>query len=492
MTSDPLQKIAICGAGLAGLMCAAALSKILPEDIEITLIDINGASKTDMFYGTATTPASYKFLLDIGISEPDLLPQSNTSFSLGTRYIDWGSKKRSWTQSFHQALPVIDGVQFHHYLTRIGGRRPELAKLESYIMSVQAAKKSVFAHPPQDRKIPLSNVEYGYHFLPNAWRKLLAEIIAERRIKIIKADIGRVRRDNHHILGLDLTDQTTIKADLFIDCLQPSSILSSERQKNLTGRRQLVAASSFAPEQTVEGVCRELTGLDSGWAAKTPLQNGEHTLTICAPSSEDSAFRAHETAPTKIASARIGVCDKPWVNNHLAIGHSAAILEPLTPASILLLQRDIERLLELIPVSSDMTVESREYNRRFKEDYEHGTAFQRGLFESSGTASSAYWKDAQSEPISTKLDSKITQFQSRGAVVQYDLEPFGKEDWVQLHIGMGRIPRRYDPLAEKMPEERLLQTLENIKTANESMASKLPSHHIYLTKLLQYFRKKHD
>ncbi len=65
MPTVPLQKIVICGAGLAGLMCAAALSKSLPSSIEIMLIDSDGAGKTDVFFGTTTTPSSYKFLLDL-------------------------------------------------------------------------------------------------------------------------------------------------------------------------------------------------------------------------------------------------------------------------------------------------------------------------------------------------------------------------------------------------------------------------------------------
>ena len=490
MPTVPLQKIVICGAGLAGLMCAAALSKSLPSSIEIVLIDSDGAGKTDVFFGTTTTPSSYKFLLDLGLREPDLLPITNTSFSLGTQYINWGSKARSWMQSFHQPLPIFEGVEFHHFLTRIRSVAPSLAELEPYLMSVQAARKSVFAHPRQDQITPLSNVEYGYHFLPLEWRKILANAITLTQVEIVKTTIEAVSRQENDICHLVLSDNTRIDADLFIDCMGHDSIFSMAEKKTINRSRQLNAATSFKPQETLGGVSRTLAGKDFGWTSKTPLQDGVHTLTMCHPSSEQDALKNHDTRPSKPVTAVSGFCNQPWRNNYLALGHSAAILEPLTPAPIALLQRDIQRLIELIPVTPNMSVERREYNRRFKEDYEHAAAFQRGFFEPHEKLDTPYWMAVNSEPLSAQLENKITQFQSRGALVQDDMEPFGKEDWTQLHLGMGRTPQRYNKIADKVPENVLRQTLQNRISANAAMTRRLPSHHDYMTKLLEYFRKQ--
>ena len=45
----------------------------------------------------------------------------------------------------------------------------------------------------------------------------------------------------------------------------------------------------------------------------------------------------------------------------------------------MLLQKDIERMLELIPISHDMKIEGKEYNRRFTEDYIHASTFENAL-----------------------------------------------------------------------------------------------------------------
>ena len=488
MRSQDIKHIAICGAGLAGTLCALALVTFLPEEIDLTLIDTPIASETDVFYGTVTDPTVYEFLLKLGIAEPDLLPGTNTTFSVGTHYMNWGPAKRSWIQSLHKPLPIFHGIEFHHYLTRIRQTDPEAANLEPYIMSALAASKGVFAHPPEDIKSPLSSLEYGYHFIPAEWRHFLSQKLEGSRLNMLSGDIESVDRALDRIHSLTLTGNTKVEADLFIDCTGPNSKIN---QNKIMGERRLRALASFKTDADVNASSRRVTGADYGWYSETIFQNGTQRLTIFAPESEAQALDAHGRKDEPPIEAPIGHVSKAWQDNCLALGHSAAILEPLSPAPMTLLIRDIERLLELIPNSEDMTVEAREYNRRFADDYVHGSIFQDGFFEDVGLKLTSYWTTANKMAVSPKLTQKISQFVSRGTIVQYDLEPFGKEDWVQQHFGMGRLPRRYDPLADKAQEVQILQTFHKMREANKALVTKLPPQHIYMKKLLEYLRKNH-
>ena len=69
------------------------------------------------------------------------------------------------------------------------------------------------------------------------------------------------------------------------------------------------------------------------------------------------------------------------MGNCVAIGHAAEVQEPVTHAPMLLLQREIERLLTLVPCSGDMSVERREFNRQSADDFTHAEIFNRALFE---------------------------------------------------------------------------------------------------------------
>src|SRR5688572_18461579 len=109
-TLPSIEHIVICGGGLAGAMCAAALSRQLPASIQITLINTPDASG-DLFYGSVTDATAYDFNLSVGVTEPRVILDSDTAFSWGTKYAEWGRGK-SWMQCFHLSLPIVDGVLF--------------------------------------------------------------------------------------------------------------------------------------------------------------------------------------------------------------------------------------------------------------------------------------------------------------------------------------------------------------------------------------------
>lgn len=488
MSNQSVKHIVICGAGFAGILCAFSLVTYLPKDIEITLIATPGENETDFFYGTVAGPTFNEFLLKLGMTEPDFLPKTNTTFALGTHYSNWGPAKRSWTQSFTKPLPMFQGVDFHQYLTRLRKTNPEAASLELYIFSALAASKGVFAHPPEDTKSPLSNLEYGYHVLPAEWRNFLSKKLESSRLNRISGEIQSVERARERITSLTLSGDTKIEADFFIDCTGPRSKI---HQGKINSQRRLKAFETFKTDTDLNSSSRRVSGTDYGWISETSFQNGTQRLTIYAPDAEDEAVYAHEESLDLHINVPVGHVSEAWKNNCLALGHTASILEPLTRAPITLLLRDIERLLELIPHSKDMSVESREYNRRFRDDFEHGSIFQYAFFEDAGAGHTSYWASAFKEARSPKLRQKITQFASRGAIVSYDLEPFGKEDWIQLHFGMGREPRRYDPLANRANKEQILRTFQQIREANKRLVTKIPPQHVYMKKLVEYLRKNH-
>lgn len=491
MTQTPVRTIAVFGNGLAGLLCAAKLVKVLPKHIKLTYIKATKDSETDIFFGTTTSPSTYDFLLGLDITEPDLVQRTNTAFSLGTRYQDWGPKARSWTQSFHRPLPLFNGVDFHHYLTRLKQSDTELSDIEPYIMAVQAADKGVFAHPPEGKNIPLKDIEYGYHFLPSDWRDLISAQLKDTSINWIKADIESVVRDNDTVRSIRLSNGQSLNPDFVIDGLGSDSKIRDKTGKFKSSNRTLRAQSSFSESEQPNGVCRLLAATEHGWQADTPLQNGSHRLTVTGIGSKNDASDALSLESELHCEVELGQLDNPWTGNCLTLGHGATVIEPLTPAPVMLLQRDIDRLAELIPVTNEMVVEAREYNRRFNTDYEYAGLFNDAFFARETLPKTHYWEDREKAHSSTKLSHKIEQFKSRGVLVQYDYEPFNAQDWAMQHFGMGRLPQRYDSLADHFPIDQLKQRLIQMKAAIEMMAKKMPPHPVYMAGLLKYLKDKH-
>lgn len=491
MNNSSIKNIIICGNGLAGALSALALAKALPKTTNLTLIDTLCAHEKDIFFGNITSASTYAFLLRLGISEIEVLTQSNTSFSLGTHYDNWGNERNTWYQCQHQPLPVLQGVMFHHYLTRISTKAQGHSEIGPYIMSVCAAKNGVFAHPSRDPKNPLKNIEYGYHFQPRELRRLINKKLDDLDINIEKGTIKSAEKSNGVIQSLTLSTGATICGDFFVDCTDGNSKIQ-EKLSMLGNNRTLKAVEHTLPSKQISGSCRELHGSFDNWTSKIFLQDKHQTLSITDVSDKTDLDSEYPTNNLGGVIVNTGFAEKPWKQNCLRLGLSAAILSPITPAPIMLLQKDIERMLELIPISHDMKIEGKEYNRRFKEDYIHASTFENALQSTQTIIQKEHFDNKIEKLIYDKLKRKITQFESRGVILQYDLEPFNNEDWTQIHLGMGRIPDRYDPLADKVEETQLIETLKNIKLGNKLTSDKMPPLNKYMTGLIKYLRDQNE
>lgn len=487
----PIDRIVICGSGLAAQMTACALSHHLPPAIRITLVNTGDTSGSDLFYGSVSAPTAYAFNLSAGVSEPKLLLESDTAFSWGTKYVQWASGSRSWIQCFHLAMPVIDGVLFHHYLAKQGEDQ-----LERYLVSAAAARKGVFVHPPQRPgqagQQPLARAEYGYQLDPATYARLFQSSTDQARVRQVDATLAKVECGEAGIASIRLSDGQSLEADLFIDCTGPEASLLSSLGATFEGDRRLRAAMTRRPVAQLGAPLREIVPREYGWRAETPLQGCTARLTVYAPESEAEALSAHDSTPERSAEATVGRRAEAWSGNCVAIGHAARVVEPLTPAPLMLLQRDVERLLSLIPFSVEMSVERREFNRRSAEDYEHAQLFTRALFETEGLPDTPYWRAARADPVDEKLARKIELFEDRGFPVMYDLEPFHTEDWTILHYGMGHHPARYDRTADRAQPDQVQSFLSNMKREIDKAVEGLPSLAAYTAELKQYLmRNKH-
>jgi tryptophan 7-halogenase len=478
----PIERTVVCGGGLAGHMTAAALARQLPPAMQIAWVNHPDSSDADLFYGSVGPPAAYAFNLAAGVAEPRLILDTSTMFSWGTKFVRWGADNRSWIQCFHLPLPVIGGVLFHQYLARL-----RIDELEPFLTSAVAARHGVFAHPLEKGPPLLTRVEYGYQCDPQSYREPFGASARSSRVEVIPAHIARVECEAGAIAALHLSDGQVRTADLYVDCTGPEALLSSSLGAVFSGNRRLRAVTSCVAADGAGAPPRTVTACEFGWQSATPLQKKRMArLTVFPPEAEAQALLAHGEPPERTATATLGRRAEAWIGNCVAIGQAACVLEPLTHAPMLLLQRDIERLLSLIPFSTDMSVERREFNRQSAADYTHAQIFHRALFETQPIAQTPYWQAAREEPVHQNLADKIAQFESRGLLVAFDLEPFNAEDWTIQHYGIGRRPARHDRVADRAPEAEVRQFLDTMRRDIDSLVKRMPAIDDYMADLIRY------
>lgn len=478
MSPNPIT-IAIVGDGVAAHATVAACATQLGAGARIIHVSSDGHAAGDLFYGDVTSPTAYDFFRMIGLDERTLVTESQTSFSYGTRYDAWPGVAGSWVQSYHLPLPVLSGVSMQHVLTA----RAEA--LGPYLISTQAALRGVFAHPPSDPRSPLSRAEYGYHVSVADLTRLLATFNARQSIDHVHGDVAELDVSDGNITSLRLNGGGRVTADLYIDCTGTARRLVSDVGPTFGATRKLVGKQSYQPSGQIDGSSRVVVADVHGWQSRTPLQRGVQTLTI------RSATERSSVGDDEVV-AELGCLDAAWKGNCVAIGQAACVMEPLTPAPMILLQRDIERLLDLVPVAANSTVEAREFNRRYADDVAHISAFQRTLFETGNLPGTAYWAEAIAEPLGQKLARKLTQFRSRGVFVRYDLEPFNEEDWTILFSGMGCRPERYDRRYDALDQAETDRQLLGLKQAISQLVAKMPPHDVYMTNLKRYLEKQRN
>ena len=373
MTTTAINKIIIAGSGLASWMTAAALSKNLPSTIEITILDTPDTEKADVFYGTVTPPSSYDFFLKLGLSEAELVTRSNSSFSYGTQYKNWGLTDASWVQCYHSLFPSWNGVPLSHHISA------NSETLETYLVSAQAGLNGKFAHPPADRNIVLSSAEFGYHIKPHEITKLMKMIALKNGVKLISQQIKSIETQNSDIAAITLANNEVITADLYIDTTgQEAKLLRSLADVTLQTKRTLGASYTELKSEMLGPPLRRISSHKYGWQVITPLQDSDSILTIFDPSDGISAQEAHAaqtTTETVSSQIDIGHRKTAWSGNCVAIGHAAAAVDPISPAPITLLQLDITRLMGLIPVSRDFNIEANIFNEAYFKDVKNVELF---------------------------------------------------------------------------------------------------------------------
>lgn len=472
MDTHSKNPIVVCGGGLAGHMAAVYLANRLGDSRRIVFLPNAGSISSDVLYGTVTAPTAYDFLRTLGLDEPTLIQGTSTSFSFGTGYSGWPSTKSDWVQCHHLPLAAIKGVPIQHHLAR------QQTDLQSLLVSAVAAGAGRFAHPPQDPRIPLSRAEYGYQFDPADFVRVLGQIAGTLDIEINTSAITAVRTDSGTISQLELDSGDHIKGGLFLDCTGSDRRLLDVLGASFAVERSISVDVEVQDSPTLGPAMRTVSASDAGWMAVTHLQGRTRRLSV------SDGSRGTEMD--------LGQVSTPWVGNCVGIGQSAYALEPLTPAPMILLQADLERVLELIPIGDDMEIERREYNRRFHDDVSHARIFQNALFKGIEAPNAPYWEEAMSCAHSDALDRKIAQFEHRGLLVKYDLEPFNEEDWLILHHGMGRCPRHFDRLAARASVDEVTQQFSGLQQAIQQIVSRMPPHHTYVANLKRYLEKQQN
>ena len=486
------KRIVIVGGGTAGWMTAVGLATALPactvELVESEEIGIVGV-------GEATFPLIREFHKGAGIDEAEFLRATNGTFKLGIEFRNWRRQGHHFFHTFGNFDDLAGPACLWGQYRRVGD--PTLGELGEHCLPTVMARQGRFATPPADQP---GLYNYAYHFDAALYAGFL-RCIAER--KGVRRTEGRVvdvtRRANGGVDALQLADGRVVSADLFIDCSGFASLLLGRALEEPfvdfshwlpADRAWAVPSAPSGSELTPHTVS---TALEGGWAWSIPLSNrvgnGHVFSTRYIDEERARAQLLAQLDGPALAEPRLlrfttGHRARFWVHNVVGVGLSSGFLEPLESTSILLIQRGLGKMIELLRSGAPPATHAvAAYNRGMSNAFARIRDFIILHYCLTERRDSAMWRDMASMELPDTLDFKLHAWRQTGALSQYKEEGFEAASWLAIYAGMGCWPERINPVLNEVPRAEALQALHQRRDHYAAVVAAMPTHDALLRRL---------
>lgn len=477
------KKIIIAGGGTAGWMTAAALSKLLGKNLDITLIESDDIGTVGV--GEATIPTLHIYHELLGLKESEVMSATNATFKLGISFEDWRDIGSSYLHSFGFLGQDCWAAQFHHFWLK-GQQKGFSKELGDYCLEHLAARQRRFAvHANQDRN-------HAYHLDATLYAKFLRKFSERHGVKRVEGKIEEVTLNevNGFIDSLRLDSGSIFKADLFIDCTGFTGLLIEKALH--TGyddwSHWLPCDRAIAVQSASDGEMLPYTRSIAhrcGWQWRIPLQTRSgNGIVFCSRYMSDDEAIAKLTGEItgelltkpRIIPFRAGTRRKHWNKNCVAIGLSSGFIEPLESTSIHLIQRNLIRLMLMFPAQEIQQSDIDEFNHQALEEIEHVRDFIILHYHVTDRNDSPFWRYCKNMAIPDSLSHRLDHFRETGRVYKYAKDLFHETSLVQVMTGQGIKPKAYHPIVDLMGDKELETFLENVQKKIKEDVAQLPFH----------------
>jgi len=480
---NKIQNIVIAGGGTAGWMAAAAFSKLLGKNLNITLVESDDIGTIGV--GEATIPPIKTFHKLLGINEQEVMRATHATFKLGIGFENWGQKNDQYIHSFGVTGKECWAGEFHHFWLH-GLRKGINFDFGDYCYELQAAKANKFA---------LSNntpINYAYHLDATLYASYLREFSEKLGVNRVEGKIEQVTKDNQtgEINSLTLASGQVVDGDFFVDCTGFQGLLIEQAlHTGFDDWSHWLPCDRAVAVQT-KAVATPLPYTRSiahknGWQWKIPLQNRVgNGLVYCSKYCSDEEAVSQLTSgidgdmitEPRVIKFNTGRRRKGWNKNCVAFGLSSGFIEPLESTSIHLIMSGIIRLLRLFPFDGIQQSAIDEYNNKLDSELNAVRDFIILHYKATQREDSNFWLHCKNMEIPTSLRHKMQLFKETGRVFLDDGDIFRVDSWTQVMLGQGIMPEQYHKIADIMSDKELENFMATLKASITNAVEKLPSH----------------
>lgn len=488
-----VRKVVVVGGGTAGWISAAVLKRMLGNNIDVELVESESIGTVGV--GEATIPPIMLLNNLLGLDEREFLRETNATMKLAIKFENWRVKGESYYHTFGAPGKSFAFCHFHHYFKRAQSLGLKQS-LWDFDLNYRACEAGKFAHIKSPD--PVIEMPYAYHFDASLYARFLRKKCEAMGVVRTEGMIESVTQDesNGFIDAVVLQNGQRIQGDLFIDCSGFRGLLI--QQKLGTGYEdwthwlpcdRAVAIPSKRHEKT-KPYTRSIAH-EAGWQWRIPLQhrNGNGLVYSSNHISDDDALQTlisnldtEAIGDPNFIRFKTGRRRKQWNRNVVAIGLASGFLEPLESTSIHLIQSGIVRLIHLFPHAGIEQKLIDEYNKQSQIEYEQVRDFIILHYHVNERDDSQFWREVRNMEIPDSLQHKIELFRSNGMLFREQNDLFLEPSWLQVMMGQGIQPRDYHPLANAMPEDKLMGLMQSLLQIKNDPITKISGHDEFLKK----------
>lgn len=454
------KNICILGAGTSGLITALIMRQAHPE----TAIKIIKSSAVDIVgVGEGSTEHWSTFMKFVHISPADLFRHAGATFKYGIKFTNWNGDNSSYIHAVVAEFQKETGLGYPHLYHKLF-----IDNADPLALSGEFTAASKHYQP----------VEYSanqFHFDTFKLNDFLQQICLVRNIEIIEDTITDVVTDNAVGIKELISEQSTYRADLFVDCSGFRKVLISKLGANWKDCSDVLPVNSAFTFATELAESDEIpsyttaTAMDAGWVFKIPTQTryGNGYIYCDKFIDEETAIKeveqlyGHSITVGKRFKFNAGYVTNPWIKNCVAIGLAGSFIEPLEATSI---GTSIQQAFGLATYAQswspdDHTITS-VYNSQFEEVFKNIVDFVQ-LHYITKRADTEFWKYCKELPLTEFNKSTINMFKSNVPLAPMFSKPFvlfRNHNWFLVLAGLGIFDR--DKLVESwnsMPTETKLE-----------------------------------
>lgn len=327
-----INRILVVGGTSTGLLCALGLKTKLP-DIEVRLVR-HGDAPTFGPGDSSTIPLTRFLHGFLGIDMRHFINQTRSMWKLGTRFNQWGPRD-------HYFFPL--GAQLDR-------RLPQLPRNVAFYchdntdyatpLSALMANDKVFSRTPAGA--PAWHWEFAYHLDNQRLEEFLLAMAKSAGVEVNDEAVKEVTQDGSGVSGVVFDSGEIEKADLYIDCAGPQSLLLGQTLKEpfISFKTSLPCDRAIIGEwtRTDEPILPYTTAqtMENGWCWQIELEDriGRGYVYSSKSASDEAAEEEFRRANPKVGATQLvrfssGRHQRGWVKNVVAVGDAEGLVEPL-------------------------------------------------------------------------------------------------------------------------------------------------------------------